>query len=272
MDEHERFRRFERDGWSEVASRYHGSFGALTAQATEPLLARAGVEQGARVLDLACGTGLLAAGALARGAVVTGVDLVPAMIDEARARVPAARFETADAERLPYDDGAFDVVVCGFGVLHFPRPELVAVEVHRVLAAGGRFAFSAWRPPEHSPYLALVGEALRRHGRLDAPLPPGPPPYRLGNEDAAIALLVDAGFAEPHTMEVPVIVRLSDATDVLAPLLEGGVRSRKVLEAQTPEALALVHADAARAAQSFRVGDRFEIPRPALIASGVRRG
>ena len=266
----EPFREFERSGWSEVASRYQATFGVITRQAVDPLLDAARIGAGDRVLDIACGPGVVAGPVLARRARVVGVDLSPSMAAEAQRLHPAGQFEVGDAESLRFDDGEFDAVVCGFGVLHFPRPEVAMREIRRVSKPGARFAASAWCPPEQSPYLALVRDAVAAHGQPNPPLPAGPPPYQFGEPARARALLEEAGFAECACREIPVIVSLTSESEVLVPLLEGGVRSRKLLEAQTPGALLAIEAHAAEAARAFRLGDRIEIPRPALVMSGRR--
>src|SRR5215217_1927295 len=98
---------------------------------------------GARVLDVACGPGRVAAAAAARGAVATGVDLAPGMVALARSLHPGVAFREAEVESLPFGDGSFDALVCSFGIGHFPRPEAAVAECSRVVAPGGTLAF-AW--------------------------------------------------------------------------------------------------------------------------------
>ena len=105
-----------------------------TALAIEPLLDAAAVGPGVRVLDVGCGLGTLAAAAAARGATVTGVDLASGMLEEARRRHPSIEFVLADAEALPFADGAFDVALGAFVVNHLPHPERAAAELARVAA------------------------------------------------------------------------------------------------------------------------------------------
>ncbi|MCG8589969.1 MAG: ubiquinone/menaquinone biosynthesis methyltransferase [Proteobacteria bacterium] len=93
-----------------------------------------------RVLDLACGTGDLARGVVARGAEVVGVDFAGEMLRRARVRLPRGRFVQADAARLPLPEGSVSVTVCGFALRNFVALEPVFAELGRVLAAGGRLA------------------------------------------------------------------------------------------------------------------------------------
>ena len=266
----EAFKRFEHDGWTEVASRYHQSFGLLTEQTVDRLLDAAGVAAGQKVLDLACGSGRHAARAVERGATVIGVDLSPAMVEQAIALCPNAKFEVGDAERLRFEDQSFDAVVCGFGVLHFPQAALGVAEAYRVLRTGGRFACSIWRPAEHSPFMALVRDAVAAHGTSDIDVPAGPPPYQYGIPENLTALLRDAGFIEVDWQVAPVMVRLQRTAEVFDELMESGVRARKLLEAQTPEAYQRILAHAMAAAERFRTEQGIAIPRPAIVGAGTK--
>lgn len=116
-----------------------------------------------RVLDLGCGTGALAARLLDAipGCSLTGADLSPRMVEVARARL-AGRAEVllGDAERLPFHDAAFDVVVCNDSFHHYPDPERAAFQAWRVLAAGGALVLGdAWQP---APARALMNAWMPR--------------------------------------------------------------------------------------------------------------
>ena len=268
--DHAAFRRFEHDGWTEVASDYHNSFGELTEQTVARLLDAAGVAADQSVLDLACGSGRHAVRALERGATVTGLDLTQAMVDEAKARCPGAAFQVGDAEDLPFEDHTFDAVVCGFGVLHFPDAPRAVREVLRVLRPGARFACSIWRPADASPFVALVRDAVAAHGAAKVDLPAGPEPYQYGEPERLTRLLSEAGLSEVGWQEAPVMIRLDEPEQVFDTLLEGGVRARKLLMAQSPADYEQIRAHATAAAARFRTDSGIEIPRPAIIGFGTR--
>jgi SAM-dependent methyltransferase len=120
------------------------------------------------VLDVGCGLGTLAAAAAARGATVTGADLAAGMLAEARRRHPQIEFVLADAEALPFADGAFDVALGAFIVNHLPHPETAAAELARVAR---RVALAMWGPEDEVGILGLPARAARD---LDANVPPGP--------------------------------------------------------------------------------------------------
>ncbi len=266
----EAFRQFEHDGWTEVAANYHRSFGQLTRQCVTALMDAAEVKRGNVLLDLACGTGLNAEEALARGADVTGLDLTQAMVDEASRRCPDATFQVGDAEAMPFEDGNFDVVVCGFGILHFPLPQIAVHEIHRVLKPGGRFACSVWCPVDRSPFLQLVQNAMAAHGNAAVELPAGPPAYQFGDPTRLTSLLEGAGFDAVRCQDAPIHVIVEDESQVFEALMEGGVRSRKLIEAQSTDAQKRIEQHAVEAAAAFRKADRVSIPRPALIGVGTK--
>jgi ubiquinone/menaquinone biosynthesis C-methylase UbiE len=108
------------------------------------------MQQQARVLDVACGTGNLAIPAARKGAQVWGIDIAPNSLEQARQRAAAeglqAMFEEGDAEQLPYPDAHSDVVMSMFGAMFAPRPERVAGELARVCRSGGTIAMANWTP------------------------------------------------------------------------------------------------------------------------------
>lgn len=130
-----------------------GDFGQIarySAQAAADFVERLHLKPGMKVLDVACGTGNLSIPAARAGAEVTGVDISPNLLEQARHRAGAenlnASFEEGDAEKLPYDDASFDVVMSMFGAMFAPRPDLVAAELARVCRSGGTIAMANWTP------------------------------------------------------------------------------------------------------------------------------
>ena len=131
-----------------------------------------------RVLDLGCGTGALAACLLDAipGCSLAGVDLSPRMVEVARARLrDRAEVLLGDAERLPFHDAAFDVVVCNDSFHHYPDPKRAVFQAWRVLATGGalvlgdvwqpapaRALMNAWMPRSHEGDVRIYSEAELR--------------------------------------------------------------------------------------------------------------
>jgi ubiquinone/menaquinone biosynthesis C-methylase UbiE len=133
----------------------------------EPLLEDVKLRPGDRVLDIACGTGIVARIAKERQGstgTVVGVDLNPQMLAVARRVAPTVDWREGDAGALPFRDGEeFDVVLCQQGFQFFPDRAAAARQVRRVLARGGRLGVSTWRPDEEFPVLRELRGIAERH-------------------------------------------------------------------------------------------------------------
>jgi SAM-dependent methyltransferase len=142
-------------------------------------LDRLGIQPGARLLDVACGSGQLGLIAARRGARVSGIDIAANSILAARGRAASegldARFEEGDAEDLPYADASFDVVSSIFGAMFAPRPEQVAAEMLRVSRPGGTIAMANWTRE------GFIGQMFKTIAGFIAP-PDMPSPLLWGDE------------------------------------------------------------------------------------------
>jgi len=171
MDPLTQFKEAQRQGWAHFVP-----VEIFTTPTAARLIKHAKIVAGQRVLDVACGTGVVAITAARAGARVSGLDLTPQLLERARENAHLATVEIdwreGDAEELPFDDGLFDAVVSQFGHMFAPRPDIALNEMLRVLKPGGTIAFSTW-PPE-----LFVGRSFALVARYAPPLPPGiaPPP------------------------------------------------------------------------------------------------
>jgi SAM-dependent methyltransferase len=178
-----------------------GDFGAIARNIgvpeAESFVARLALEPGARVLDIACGTGNVTIPLARRGVMVTGLDMTPGLLEEARARAARdgldIRLDEGFAETLPYPDASFDVVVSMFGIMFSPFPETVASEMARVLRPGGRLALANWTQSGFGWKMASV---------VSQYLPPPPPgtisPFLWG-EEATVRDRLKPGFDAVET-------------------------------------------------------------------------
>ncbi|HEX9961006.1 MAG TPA: class I SAM-dependent methyltransferase [Pyrinomonadaceae bacterium] len=173
-----------------------GDFGQVAKHietGAEEFIERLALKPGARLLDVACGSGNLSIPAARRGAIVTGVDIATNLLEQARARAESEgltiQFDEGDAENLPYADAAFDEIVSMYGAMFAPRPELVAAELARVCRSGGRIAMANWTPD------GFIGQMFKIGGRHVAPPPNMPSPLKWGDEETVRERLSD-GIAD----------------------------------------------------------------------------
>jgi SAM-dependent methyltransferase len=165
------FKQAQKAGWASFAP-----LQAITTATAAKLVNHARIRSGQRVLDVACGTGVVAVTAARLGAKVTGLDLTPELLAEARENSRVAMVDIdwheGDVEHLPFDANTFDIVVSQFGHMFAPRPDVAIGEMLRVLKPGGTIAFSTW-PPE-----LFDGRKFAHVGSYMPPPPPGaaPPP------------------------------------------------------------------------------------------------
>ena len=186
----EDFKQGQRRMW---ASGDFPSMATLIQDASDAVVERLGPEPGQDVLDVATGTGNAAIPMAQRGARVTGLDLVPKLLEAARRRAAEAGVEVdfveGDAEALPFEDVSFDRVSSVFGVMFAPRHAQAAGELVRVTRPGGRIVVAGWTPE------GLNGQMFKTIG---AHMPPPPPelqsPVLWGSEDYVRGLFGDPGL------------------------------------------------------------------------------
>ncbi len=190
--------------WDQVAAGYDKIIAPRTDLFTKRLVEAVGARPGDRALDVASGPGQVAlqlGEAVSPGGLVVGLDLAASMVRIASAHAAARSlrncvFVEGDAERLPFADGAFDVVTCLFGLMLVPRPALAVAEIRRVLRPGGRAGFVVWSTTQEMPFFKIAGEALKQ-AVPDLPPPAGPGPCALGAPGALEAALSAGGFVVP---------------------------------------------------------------------------
>lgn len=155
------------------------------ASGAQEFVARLAFERGEVVLDVACGTGNLAIPAAHAGARVTGSDIAPNLIAQARidarANGLAIEFDVGDAEQLPYQDRQFDTSMTMFGAMFAYRPERAAAELLRVTRRGGRIAMANWTPN------GVIAKLLQAHAAMFPPSSGIPSPLSWGDAETVRA-------------------------------------------------------------------------------------
>jgi len=226
------------------------------------LLDAAAVGIGHTVLDVACGTGVVAAAAAEQvgpSGAVTGVDINPGMIAVA-ARTQGVRWAQADAARLPFPDGGFDRVLCQAGLQFVPDRLGALREMRRVLRPGGRVALLVWRALHHSPGFAALADALQTVVGPEAAAVMRAP-FVFGDDPRPLVTLLDsAGFGDVDVQARAGTVRFASVEAFVRCQRAASPLAAHVDVRHVPDLIAYVEARAAA-----------EFPIEAAVASGEVR-
>ena len=176
---------------------------------SEQLCEAVDVHAGERVLDVATGSGITALAAARRFGEVTGIDYVPALVEDAKQRAAAehlsVNFQVGDAENLPFADASFDVVLSTLGVMFAPHQEKTASELLRVCRAGGKIGLANWTPT------GFIGELFRLIGKY-VPPPAGLKPGSLWGTEERLRDLLGDGIASLQATKRQFVFRYRSAS------------------------------------------------------------
>jgi ubiquinone/menaquinone biosynthesis C-methylase UbiE len=241
----------------------------------EILLQQAAPRTGERVLDLACGTGIVARGAaplVGEAGQVVALDMNPAMLAVARG-LPAplgARVDWREgkAQDLPMPAGSFDLVLCQHGLPFMPDKAAVLDEIRRVLAPEGRALVMVLQALEQHPVFDALMTAVARHLRL--PLSAIAIPFALSDADALREGFEKAGFAKVDIVPASITARFPDAERFVAlSVMSSAAAVPAFVQSDTAARAALiatVGAEIEPVIQAHRDGDALSFPMFAHVA------
>jgi len=252
---------------------------AVTAIWAADLVYRAGLRSGARVLDVACGTGVVARAAAERvGRIgwVAGIDINPGMLAVARSSQadPSSQagpeswigWFLGSALALPFAGAGFDVVLCQLGLQFFPDRPAALAEMHRVLAPGGRVGLNVYGTIEHNPATFALAQALDRHVGPGAAVAKRAE-HLLADTVLLYRLVSEAGFRRISVVTETRIVRFRSAADyVRIQMTATPLASLLTTQEGAADRLmeALIH-DVAADLQPFDTGGGLALPQEAHI-------
>ena len=239
---------------------------ALFQQWPAKLLDAAAVTSSDRVLDVACGTGVLACQASARTETVVGVDLNEEMLAMARKKASSVQWKQGNAEALPFEDSSFDVVMSQFGLMFFENPAAAVAEMIRVLCPGGRLVVATWDSLDHAPgYEAMKDLAIRLFGRELASAFAAP--FILGDPETLRAIFNETGALHVSISRQDGMARYPSIRDWVYTDIKGWTLAG-VLD---DEQFRLLLGEAERTLSRFLISDgAVAFASPALIVSATK--
>jgi SAM-dependent methyltransferase len=261
-------------GWA----RWEATVATWMAPATETMLTMAGVDVGARVLDLASGAGsqtLLAAWRVGAKGHVVASDIADTMLHHVRENASAAGLANVTtlagaAEDLDVAAESFDAVICRLGLMLFVDPAKALVAMWRALRPGGKVAVVVFTTPAANAFMAHPMQILLRHAGKMPPAPGQPGIFSLGVPGMIERLFADSGFVgvEQRTLALP--LRMPSATQALAMMQEAFGAYRAVVS-DRPEAVRVAAwAEVAETLKTFETPTGFIAPAEVLVAAGVK--
>ena len=256
-----------------VPANYERYMVPLLFQPYADLLAdRAATWQPRRILETACGTGVVTA-ALRKAlpdAEIVATDLNQAMLDVAATReLPNVTFRQADALELPFEEASFDLVVCQFGVMFYPDKVQGAAEARRVLRDGGHYLFAVWDRIDRNALSRLANESLCTAYPDDPPQFMTRGPYSYFDLEQVERDLQAGGFTDISVETVERQSRSPSAEDAARGLVYGSPMGLELAE-YGEGALDRVFADLSRSARQFEGPDGFAAPMAAHIVTAIK--
>jgi len=266
-------RRVQRYGWDKAAEHYEGFWEDQLRPAQDLLMELAALRPGERVLDVACGTGLVtfrAAEAVGSAGEVVGTDISQTMVDLAgelaeQRGLANTSFERMDAEEHKLPDASFDVVLCALGMMYVPDPVRAFAEQLRLLKPGGRAVSAVWGQRDRCGWAEIFPITDARVESEVCPMF-----FQLGTKEALKTAFEMAGFAGIELQRLPSVLEYASAADALGAAFMGGpvALAYSKFDDATKDA---VHGEYLASIEPYRNGDGYHVPGEFVVGIGWKR-
>jgi ubiquinone/menaquinone biosynthesis C-methylase UbiE len=262
-------RRVQRYGWDRAVVAYEAGWRDQLEPAHALMLEMIALRPGERVLDVACGTGLIsfrAAAAVGERGAVVGTDISGEMVETAR-RAAAGRallnvtFERGDAEVLPLADASFDAAVCGLVLVYVPDPLRALFEMRRLLGPGGRAAAAVWGARRKCGWAEIFPITDARVASDVCPLF-----FQLGTGDVLARSFQAAGFVDVRLERLRTTLFYASAEDALGAVFRGGPVALAYSRFDDATRRAM-HAEYLDSIAAFQAGDGYRVPGEFVVAA-----
>lgn len=265
--------RVQRYGWDKASTDYERYWSVQLAPAQSRLVELAALRPGERVLDVACGTGLVtfpAAAAVGPDGYVVGTDLSQEMVNRATEEAGARRianttFERMDAEALRFDDESFDAVVCSLGLMYVPDPLKSLSEMHRVVRPGGRVVVAVWGDRRRWGWAEIFSIVDRRVASEVCPMF-----FQLGTGDALSGVMRAAGLTNVYVERLDTTLEYASGRQACGAAFDGGPVALAYSRFDRPTRDS-AHAEYLASIKPYRRGDGYAVPGEFVIARAARR-
>jgi len=266
-------RRIQRYGWDRAVGHYEQHWKRQLEPAQTHLLTLASLQPGERVLDVACGTGLVALRAavlVGTGGTVMATDISERMVQSTRERAAQQGLcqvacRRMDAEALQLSDGTFDVALCALGLMYVPEPLQALQEMYRTLKSGGRAVAAVWGQRRRCGWAEIFPIVDARVESEVCPLF-----FQLGTQDMLQQIFEMAGYKDVISEPLSTLLCYDSPADACGAAFAGGpvALAYARFDAATREA---VHADYLDSIEPYRVGHGYEIPGEFVVVRGCKR-
>ena len=265
-------RRVQRYGWDKAAMYYENFWQRQLKPAQDKLLEMAGLKPGERIIDIACGTGLVsfpAAATAGENGFVLATDISDGMVkignDSAKEKnYHNIRFQRMDAEELHVSAEEYDATLCALGLMYMPDPVRALKEMYRVLKPGGRAVAAVWGQRDHCGWAEIFEIVDKRVSSEVCPLF-----FNLGNKDMLKRCFEAAGFSKVIFERLNTELIYNSDEEACGAAFAGGpvaLAYHKFSEPVKNEA----HAEYLNSIKSFQQGAGYAVPGEFVVAMGFK--